>query len=265
MAACASRGDRVADIGTDHAQLPIFLLRQGVSRFAILTDIREGPLSRAKENIFKAHADARGVCDRVLTADGEYALRLGDGLSPIAKGEADIAFIAGMGGETIAKILEADPEKTKSIGAYVLQPRTRQDVLRTYVYGNKYYVIDENLVEENGRICEILVAASAPVKMPCSEREAPASETLLSEALNAPGCRANLRREEDARLLLPQIAQLRRLKEKNHPLLPRFVAEIIAEERKIAAGVALSRGADAKSRARLSELRIELLTRASGD
>ena len=90
-------GARLADVGTDHAYLPACLLMEGKIPSAIAADLREGPLSRARET-----AAEYGCGDRM-------AFRLCDGLSGIRPEKTDAVVIAGMGGETIAQILEAAP------------------------------------------------------------------------------------------------------------------------------------------------------------
>ena len=111
-------GARLADVGTDHAYLPACLLMEGKIPSAIAADLREGPLSRARET-----AAEYGCGDRM-------AFRLCDGLSGIRPEETDAVVIAGMGGETIAQILEAAPwVRTRKI-PLVLQPMSSIPELR---------------------------------------------------------------------------------------------------------------------------------------
>jgi tRNA (adenine22-N1)-methyltransferase len=134
-------GESVADIGPDHGYLSIWLAREGVSPRVIMTDIAEGPLSIAGRN-----AERYGVTD----------LRLGDGLEPLAPGEVDAVVVAGMGGETIIGIMEADPAKTASFPKYIVQPRTKTDELRSWI-AERYEIVADVIVEERGRPCPILV------------------------------------------------------------------------------------------------------------
>ena len=90
-------GARFADVGTDHAYLPVWLLQQGIIEHALVSDLRPGPLDRARST-----AARYGLAERM-------EFRLCDGLSGIAPAEADTIAIAGMGGETIAAILAAAP------------------------------------------------------------------------------------------------------------------------------------------------------------
>jgi tRNA (adenine22-N1)-methyltransferase len=141
IASYVDAGESVADIGPDHGYLSIWLVREGVSPRVIMTDIAEGPLEIARGN-----AERYGVTD----------LRLGDGLEPLLPGEVDAVVIAGMGGETIIGIMEADPAKTASFPKYILQPRTKADVLRAWLV-ERYEIVADIVAEERGRPCPILV------------------------------------------------------------------------------------------------------------
>ena len=127
-----------ADIGTDHAYLPVWLLLNGRIDHAIAADLRKGPLSRAKET-----AEQYGVTDKV-------SFRLCDGLTGIQQGEADVIAIAGMGGETIAAILESAPW-TKAC-QLLLQPMTSFPDLRLWLQENGYTIAKEKIVREGNRL-----------------------------------------------------------------------------------------------------------------
>jgi tRNA (adenine22-N1)-methyltransferase len=121
-------------------------MREGVSSRVVMTDIAEGPLSIARSN-----------AERYAPRDGkDIDCRLGDGLGPLENGEVDAVVIAGMGGETIIGIMEADPAKTASFAKYILQPRTKAAELRSWLAG-RYEIVAEDTVEERGRACPILV------------------------------------------------------------------------------------------------------------
>ncbi|GAB1475251.1 class I SAM-dependent methyltransferase [Bacillota bacterium] len=151
IAEYVSKGERVADIGTDHGLLPIFLYTRGICKTVILTDIKEGPLRKAEANL------------KIYAPEMEADLRLGGGLEVLKHGEVDTAVIAGMGGRMIANILEADQEKSRSLRKYILQPRNAQDKLRIWLYKNAYTITNERLVREGNYICEIIVAETGPV------------------------------------------------------------------------------------------------------
>ena len=139
-------GEKVADIGTDHGFVPIDLLIENIVPFAILTDINDGPLKKAKGNL-----------DRICILPEFYELRKGDGLEPLQNGEVSSVIIAGMGGETIVDILSWDIAKSKSYKRLILQPRKRSWQLREWLYNNGFTIIAEKLVLEDGKLCEIVV------------------------------------------------------------------------------------------------------------
>jgi tRNA (adenine22-N1)-methyltransferase len=113
-------GAVLADVGTDHAYLPAALVLEGKIGGAIAADLRQGPLSRAKETV------------REYGLNGKIAFRLCDGLSGIRPEEVNAVSIAGMGGETIAMILEAAPWTREQNTALVLQPMSSMDELRRW-------------------------------------------------------------------------------------------------------------------------------------
>ena len=137
------QGSVLADVGTDHALLPVWLLLKGRIVSAIASDLREGPLSRAKETV-----EQYGVTDKV-------SLRLCDGLTGIRAGETDVVSIAGMGGETIASILEQAPW-TKENTLLLLQPMTSFPDLREWLLDHAYTVEQETICQESNRLYTIL-------------------------------------------------------------------------------------------------------------
>lgn len=130
-----------ADIGTDHAYLPVWLLLNGRIDHAIAADLREGPLARARET-----AAQYGVTDRV-------SFRLCDGLTGIRAGETDVIAIAGMGGKTIASILAAAPWTREC--KLLLQPMTSFPDLRFWLQQNGYMIENEKVVREGERLYSI--------------------------------------------------------------------------------------------------------------
>lgn len=136
------QGSRVADVGTDHGYLPVWLLLNGRINHAIAADLREGPLNRAKET-----AQRFGTAERM-------SFRLCDGLSAISPEEADTVVIAGMGGETIASILRAAPW-TKEGVYLLLQPMTGFAELRQWLQNNGYAIIHEHITREGRRLYSI--------------------------------------------------------------------------------------------------------------
>lgn len=140
------RGAFVSDVGTDHAYLPIYLCLEGLARGGVVSDINDGPIQRAKENIIKYE-----LTDKLT------AIRT-DGLSGIDKYGPEDILILGMGGELIARILEDAPwTKNKDIHL-CLQPMTHPELLRSFLLENGYSIIDERLTKEDGRIYQIILA-----------------------------------------------------------------------------------------------------------
>lgn len=137
------QGSRVADIGTDHAYLPIALFESGRCRRIIACDVRRKPLENARKNC--AEYGANGV-----------ELRLGDGLSALAPGEADTIVVAGMGGDVIVSILDGCRWIRDPGIRLILQPMTSAEVLRCYLAEKGYQVDSETAVADEGRIYPIL-------------------------------------------------------------------------------------------------------------
>lgn len=131
------QGALFADVGTDHAYLPVWLILQGKIHRAIAADLREGPLDRARMT-----AESHGVADKI-------ALRLCDGLSGIGQEEVDTVAIAGMGGETIAEILSAAPWTKTGNRRLILQPMTAHAELRAWLNGHGFCIAEETLTSEN--------------------------------------------------------------------------------------------------------------------
>lgn len=139
-------GGRIADVGTDHAYLPVWLRLHGRVGSAIACDLREGPLERAQNT------------GRAYGADG-ISFRLGDGLDPVAPEEADTIVIAGMGGENIAAILARAPWTADGEHTLLLQPQSRAEALRKFLADNGYAIRREALVEDRGKIYPVIEAA----------------------------------------------------------------------------------------------------------
>lgn len=147
-------GARLVDVGTDHAYLPVWLLREGRIPCAIASDINKSPLEHARRT-----AEEYGVAARI-------DFRLCAGLDGIAPGEADAVVVAGMGGETIVSILSAAPWLRKSGAVLLLQPMTKAEALRRYLTENGFCIASERLVEDKGSIYAVLKAEageSAPL------------------------------------------------------------------------------------------------------
>ncbi len=194
IAALVPPGSRLADIGTDHAYLPVYLVSEGIVPSAVAGEVNQGPFRAAGEAL-----DRVGLTDRI-------DLRFGDGLAVLAPGEVDTAVIAGMGGPTIVEILDACPEVTASLSCLVLQPMLGGGVVRRWLAASGWHIVAEALVEEDGRLYEVIAAA--------------------------PGA------AEEYEEILYDIGPL--LWGRRHPLLGTHVAALLAQARRVAAEMAAS-------------------------
>lgn len=173
----------LADIGCDHAYVPVAACLRALSERAIACDIRPGPLRTAFENI-RAH----GLVDRIET-------RLGGGLAPIAPGEADCAVIAGMGGMRIIDILQEYPETAKSFVKLILQPQHDLPRLRKSLHDLSFDIDDECMVREENRFYTVLLVHPCAVACRWSETEYLLGRHLLAQ--NDAVFRAYLQREAE--------------------------------------------------------------------
>ncbi len=156
------QGAHFADIGTDHAYLPAFLLQEGRILRAYASDVAEGPLSTAS-----LHLSEKGLSSRVL-------LRQRDGLNGLFSDFPTVTDIAicGMGGELIRDILSREPRIRSSSIRLILQPMTRTSVLRTYLAEEGFSVLKELLVEDRGRLYSCILAEYSGVPYSLSPVEA---------------------------------------------------------------------------------------------
>ncbi len=166
----------VADIGTDHAFLPIFLVNRGTPR-ALASDINEGPCERAALNV-----GAYGLADRITVA-----CRAGlDGIESFAP---DNIIIAGMGGELIASILEASDYPKNSRCRLILQPMTMQAELRRYL-ANGFNITEELVVREDHpsgyKHYQLIAASWDGIKREYSETEYRLGKINLARIAKAP-------------------------------------------------------------------------------
>lgn len=143
----------VIDVGTDHGYLPVYLAQNGKAKMIAATDIRRGPLARAMVS-----AEEYGVAGRI-----EFLLA--DGLDGIDSGSCDTAeydtvVIAGMGGETIIRILAKAAWTRSACVKLVLQPQTKQDELTAWLIQNGYSVLDAALARDDNRMYVVFTAAA---------------------------------------------------------------------------------------------------------
>ncbi|HEM4129194.1 TPA: tRNA (adenine-N(1))-methyltransferase [Streptococcus suis] len=141
------QGARLADVGSDHAYLPLFLVEQGRIEFAVAGEVVQGPYQSALQNVEQA-----GQSDKI-------SVRLANGLAAVEQADQiSTVTIAGMGGRLIADILEAGKDKLVSVERLILQPNNREDDVRRWLVAHDFQIIAEEILEENDKIYEILVA-----------------------------------------------------------------------------------------------------------
>ena len=137
VASLVTEGNVLADVGTDHGYIPIYLLQKERIPRAIAMDINAGPLERAKEHIAQF-----GLEDYIQT-------RLSDGVNALAPGEADSILIAGMGGGLVLHILSDGEAVCKQAKELILQPQSELERVRAYLWTNGYVILEEDMVLED--------------------------------------------------------------------------------------------------------------------
>lgn len=160
LAALVTTGHRLADVGTDHGYIPIFLVLNGRIPSAVAMDINEGPLLRARENI--------SAC---CLPEGKIEIRLSDGLERLRPGEADTVLIAGMGGYQVRRILTKGQTVLASVREVVLQPQSEIPQVRGFLRENGFVIADEDMVEEDGKFYPMMKARRGAADPFCVGRE----------------------------------------------------------------------------------------------
>lgn len=170
LANLVPQGARLADIGTDHGYLPVYLIQQGRIPFAIAADVGQEPLQHAVRT-----AEEYGVAG--------IDFRLCDGLRGISGDEVDTIVVAGMGGETIIHILSAaDWTKTPDQYTLLLQPMTKAGELRRWLVDNGYRFVDERLIWDKNFLYPVMVLTGGE-QQPLSEMEAEYGVCLKEDPL----------------------------------------------------------------------------------
>lgn len=146
IASLVNSGERVADIGTDHAYLPIFLRQTGKSPYVLACDIKMSPLKSAMKNVKDCGCDG-------------IDFRLCDGLLGVNEEECDTVVIAGIGGECIASILAACKWKEKAKKRFLLQPMNSPELLREFLQEG-HTILSERAVTDMGRTYTVIEAVA---------------------------------------------------------------------------------------------------------
>ncbi|HJV45628.1 MAG TPA: tRNA (adenine(22)-N(1))-methyltransferase TrmK [Bacillota bacterium] len=154
IADLVKNGSRVADIGSDHAILPVFLIQSGKAVSAIAGEVNKGPWQAASNQV------------RAVGLINKIEVRMGDGLSVLKPGEVDTVCIAGMGGTLICSILTDGEEQLKGVENLILQPNVAERNVREWLYHHGWELKGEKILEEDGLIYEILFAERGNPDLP---------------------------------------------------------------------------------------------------
>lgn len=146
VADLVSKGNRVCDVGCDHGYVSIYLVQQGIAPGVLAMDINEGPLKRAQE-----HVEQAGLSEYIT-------LRISDGLSAYRPGEAGTLICAGMGGRLMQRIMEQEPEKTKTFQELILQPQSEISAFRKFLRNVGYSIKWEDMILEEDKFYPIIKA-----------------------------------------------------------------------------------------------------------
>lgn len=139
VAELVTPGNRVADVGCDHAYISIYLAEKNIAPFIVAMDVNQGPIDRAMENISK------------YGYSGRIDIRKSDGLQMLKAGEVDTVLIAGMGGALTVEILTKYPEVLVSVKELILQPQSEIHLVREALSELDFLITAENMVKEDGK------------------------------------------------------------------------------------------------------------------
>ena len=149
----------VADIGTDHAHIPIYLIKNNIIDKAYACDINKGPLEKAKENI-----ENFGVSENIV-------LRLSNGLDKMSSQAVDTIIIAGMGGELIIDILNRGKAFFDKKNTFILSPHTKTDEVRDYLIRKGFKILKEDMCIDEGKFYTVMEGRYTENKLMYSEAE----------------------------------------------------------------------------------------------
>lgn len=133
VASLVKKDSAIADVGTDHGYIPVYLYKAGIIKSAVAADVNEKPLASCKALVVQ-----EGLSDVIKT-------RLSNGLDNILPDEYDTVIIAGMGGELIADILSRAEIENKHI---ILNPMTHPEIARKFLYDNGFDIINDLIIKD---------------------------------------------------------------------------------------------------------------------
>ncbi|MTV47503.1 SAM-dependent methyltransferase [Heliobacillus mobilis] len=238
LAEAVPQGSVLADIGTDHAYLPVYLVKKGIIPRAIGVEVHPGPLEAAKQHVI------------AFRVSEQIDIRPGDGLAPLQPEEVQAITIAGMGGGTIQSILEAGEKTGKLTGVsrLVLQPLEGAKELRQWLSGHGWSFVEEDLVAEGHRIYEVIVVDK-------NIKSEPMTMTILSGTASPETSSLGISFSEDVIWELGPLLLLNR-----HPLLIQVVVRLLERERRALEGLQRARNRD-ESMVEKKRMRVEELER----
>lgn len=165
IAAMVDDTKTLADVGCDHAYISINLLEKGKVERIIASDLREGPLNIAKENIRLS-----GFEDKIET-------RLCPGLEGYKEGEINTILISGMGGMLIREILSERKEVVETADTLILEPQSDLRVVRSYLREVDFKIVDEDMIKETGKFYQIIKA----VRSELGEKSDNSTKTMVED------------------------------------------------------------------------------------
>lgn len=157
VASYINKEDRLGDVGCDHGYLAIMALEKGV-KFVQLIDNKEGPLMSAKQNLI------------LYQNNDNIKYSLSSGISNLDP-SVDTVAICGMGGELISKILDDDIMTARKVKKFILQANSKISFLRRFLSSNKFRILDEDIIEDSGKVYEILVVKFDETTLDYTEKE----------------------------------------------------------------------------------------------
>ena len=170
LAQMVDQSARIADIGTDHAYLPIQLVKENKIQFAIASDVAAGPLENAKKDIAAAGLD------------GNIETRLGAGLDTInSADQIDTVIIAGMGGKLITQILNDAWLKDSIFKTLILEPNIGEPGVRKWLMSHNYQIKQEKIITEAGHTYELIKAEKTNKIVKLTEKELFFGPEILQE------------------------------------------------------------------------------------
>ncbi|MER1986124.1 MAG: tRNA (adenine(22)-N(1))-methyltransferase TrmK [Solibacillus sp.] len=154
VASFVPTGAVVADIGSDHAYLPCYLVHKGVAARAVAGEVVKGPFESAERQV-----RTEGLADKIT-------VRMADGLAAVHESDrVDTVTIAGMGGPLIVSILEKHPDALKSVTRLILQPNIHAKAIREWALAHNWAIQDEVILSEDDKVYEVLVLQRGEMRL----------------------------------------------------------------------------------------------------